>query len=297
MSKAFNKLFVNNAWTIGYRKISSQHVDVPEDNSEKKEYKMLPVSDRYYYADPFVYEDGSNVYLFAEMMDRHRGIGTIAVSELTNGEFGKFREVLREPFHVSYPNVFKYENSVYMIPESSANKEIRLYKAVEFPNVWQLEKVVLSGAPYVDTSIVVNGDILTLYTYYIDERNEKHSEKYLLNLSNGNIVKDKNCILINERPAGNPIKIDNAIIRPLQDCDDYYGKGIIWAKESDGHETQSGYLSFGNYQMIPKYNNVTGTHTINRSEHYEVIDIRFDKVCLSKQFIRVINRLKRGKNK
>ena len=34
-------------------------------------------------------------------------------------ESGGFREVLREPFHLSYPNLFFFEDEIYMIPESN----------------------------------------------------------------------------------------------------------------------------------------------------------------------------------
>ena len=39
--------------------------------------------------------------------------------------------VLAEPFHLSYPYVFEWQGSHYMIPESGAAKSVRLYRASE----------------------------------------------------------------------------------------------------------------------------------------------------------------------
>lgn len=289
MNKIIQKLFINNAWTVGIRKIDRNTL-IPTDDNETVKYMTLKIRDRYYFADPFVVEDGDNVWLFVEEMDRMRGIGTIAVSKFENNKFGKFTEIICEPFHLSYPNVFRYNESYYMIPESSANNEIRFYKAVDFPYKWQYEKSLLEGKPYVDTSIILNGDKLEMFTYYIDRDDQGISEKYVYDFSTDRIEKIEDMTLINERPAGNPIVLKGEIFCPLQDCSDYYGKGIILTKLEGKEETKESYLSAKSYEMAPNVKNVTGTHTINRSANFEVIDVRFDKLCLMKQFIKLINK-------
>ena len=42
-------------------------------------------------------------------------------------------EIINEPFHMSFPNVFKFENEFYMMPENSESNQLRLYNAVDFP--------------------------------------------------------------------------------------------------------------------------------------------------------------------
>ena len=78
--KAFiEKMFNINAWTIGYRKIEDNQTELPSKKAKAK-YSLIPLNDHMYYADPFVFEDNENIYLFAESMNRYRGIATISVS-------------------------------------------------------------------------------------------------------------------------------------------------------------------------------------------------------------------------
>lgn len=88
--------------------------------------------------------------------------------------------VLDEEWHLSYPYVFDYNGQVrslnqkyeiklifllcisycyicfsdiYMMPEGSKKGDIRLYRAVEFPLVWKLEKIILKR-PLIDSVIM-----------------------------------------------------------------------------------------------------------------------------------------------
>jgi hypothetical protein len=61
--------------------------------------------------------------------------------------------VIDEPFHLSFPFLFEHQGTLYMCPESSANKDIRIYRCVEFPTRWQLAEIVASGVNAVDTMI------------------------------------------------------------------------------------------------------------------------------------------------
>lgn len=58
--------------------------------------------------------------------------------------------VLREPFHLSFPYVFRWQGDYYMVPETYQANAVRLYKAVEFPTRWRLERTLIAGAEFVD---------------------------------------------------------------------------------------------------------------------------------------------------
>lgn len=105
-------------------------------------------------ADPFLLHRDRTWYLFFEVYDEtvHRGI--IAVATSTDRIHWSYdRVVLREPFHLSYPYVFEVDGAVFMIPESGAAGSVRLYKAVQFPYVWEHQRDLLNGEFY-DSSVI-----------------------------------------------------------------------------------------------------------------------------------------------
>lgn len=284
------KLFISNAWTIGFRAIGADDEPVPGVDVSKASYQILPINDENYYADPFIFECEQGTFLFAEHMDRVRGIGSIAVSEFFDGKFSRFQDVLLESFHLSYPNVFAFGNEIFMIPESSAVKEVRLYRASRFPDKWELDSVLLSGKSYVDTSVLVCGDTITLFTYDFEA---KESKQFDYDRNRGTVTENTAVRLVDERPAGNPITTGNGeLIRPLQDCGGYYGKGILWTKIRQGCEEKIGELYPGTYELSARIPRITGTHTFNRSARFEVIDIRYDRFCLTKQWIKIKGKIR-----
>jgi hypothetical protein len=126
-----------------------------------------------FYADPFVLQRDHKVYLFYELKWAKsrwgpfwNGKGIIGYSwrwrQETTFTFGN--AVLQEPFHLSYPYVFQHNDMCYMIPESNACQEVRLYRSHAFPEAWQLDTVLLRGKPFVDTSLVVWADRYYLIT-------------------------------------------------------------------------------------------------------------------------------------
>uniref|UniRef100_A0A0D9ZBQ5 Glucosamine inositolphosphorylceramide transferase 1 n=2 Tax=Oryza glumipatula TaxID=40148 RepID=A0A0D9ZBQ5_9ORYZ len=107
-------------------------------------------------AKPFLFLQGDAIYMFFETKNPITSQGDIAaaVSEDAGVTWQQVGVVLDEEWHLSYPYVFTYKNKVYMMPESSKNGDIRLYRALDFPLKWELEKVLLEK-PLVD-SVIIN---------------------------------------------------------------------------------------------------------------------------------------------
>lgn len=160
-----HKLFYLNFWAIGYRKISNAD-DILPCGENIISYQIIPVPKNLSCADPFVFEYEGKIFLFAETLNPYRGKGVISVAEYENGKFSNFHEVLRESFHLSYPNVFAYKNDIFMIPETNEARQVRLYKAVDFPNKWELDSILIdNGKTYVDTSVLIEGDEVKIFSY------------------------------------------------------------------------------------------------------------------------------------
>ncbi|MEC0266401.1 family 43 glycosylhydrolase [Paenibacillus anseongense] len=191
-------------------------------------------------ADPFVVSDGSNYYVFFEVLNKHSERGEIAVAVSTDGEKWQYdRVVLKESFHLSYPNVFTYENDYYMLPESSEAGGVFLYKSMQFPYNWERKKQLLSG-PFVDPTLfyhnqkwwmfVGSKDGRNLYLFYADRMDGEWVEHPC-----NPIIKNDLHI---SRPAGKVVAHDGEMYRFTQDGVPSYGKMVRAARITKLSETE-----------------------------------------------------------
>lgn len=181
-------------------------------------------------ADPFMIKENSTYYMFFEVMNTWTHQGDIGLAISNDGLKWVYKQiVLDEPFHLSYPYIFKWKNEYYMIPESYQANSIRLYKAIDFPTQWSFVGTLLYGN-YVDPSIFrydgrwwifaetnpKGNDILRLY--YADDLMGpwiEHPESPI-------IARDANIA----RPGGRVLVFDSRIIRYTQDDDPTYGNSV-----------------------------------------------------------------------
>lgn len=134
-------------WNVAY-----QYCDNWNEVSFRKS-KIIKNPPNSFIADPFLFRHKEKDFCFVEEYDFLQNKGHISVYEINkNGE--KFLgNVLTEDFHLSYPNVFEHKGDIFMIPETSASKDIRLYKCLEFPLNWQFEQILIPNVSAVDSNI------------------------------------------------------------------------------------------------------------------------------------------------
>ena len=92
--------------------------------------------------------------------------GRISVIRIDKDKYEFLDVILEESFHLSFPFVFKEGESIYMIPESHENHDIRLYKCLDFPYNWKLEKILMSDINAADTMLIkenIHGLCLQIY--------------------------------------------------------------------------------------------------------------------------------------
>lgn len=106
-----------------------------------------------YYADPFLFEYQDEMYLFVEEYSFSISKGVVSVFKFRDGRFQRLGICLEELFHISFPNVFVDGEDIFMIPESSENRDVRLYRAVDFPMKWELSTQLLTDISAVDSLI------------------------------------------------------------------------------------------------------------------------------------------------
>lgn len=105
-------------------------------------------------ADPFVFEHNNINYIFVEDFFYSDNKGRISVIKVEKNTYEFIDIVLEEDFHLSFPFIFSEDGQIYMIPESYENRDIRLYKCVEFPHKWQLENILMFDVSAVDTIVI-----------------------------------------------------------------------------------------------------------------------------------------------
>ena len=178
-------------------------------------------------ADPFLVKENGGWYMFFEVMNATTQKGSIGLATSRDGLKWSYQQiVLDEPFHLSYPYVFKWQEDYYMIPESHQAYHVRLYRAEQFPTRWTFVKDLLRG-DYSDSSIChVDGrwwiftadryDVLHLFSAadLMGEWTEHPCSPIIC--GDGHSA----------RPGGRILEVDGRLFRFAQDCDPAYGQRV-----------------------------------------------------------------------
>ena len=92
------------------------------------------------------------ISFFEEVDDQHP-VGFLSVLEVfKDGTYTPPESILKLDYHLSYPCVFKVDHTWYMIPETSANKTIELWKCTEFPLKWEKHSNLIENIEAVDST-------------------------------------------------------------------------------------------------------------------------------------------------
>ncbi len=177
-------------------------------------------------ADPFLIKTDSMFYMFFEVYNLKSAQGDIGCAESKDGFHWKYKQiVINEPFHLSFPYVFKWKNDYYLIPESHQDLSVRIYKATKFPFKWKYDGNLLKGYHFVDPQIVNYNNMWWLFVCTTE--NDNLNLYYSKSLSGpwiqhplSPIVKHNKHI---SRGGGRIIEYNNILYRYTQDDQPTYG--------------------------------------------------------------------------
>jgi len=225
----FKKKMILGIWSISV--FNSRSILSSFPGEEKFKEPTLQASDVWdvpaeFVADPFIIAHDNKFFMFFEILDKSTGKGIIGLASSEDGDHWNYeRAVIKENYHLSYPYVFKHNDSIYMIPETSEANKVLLYKAKNFPYEWEIASELLQGN-YVDSSIfkydgkwwIFAGKSGKLHLFYSDdlEKNWTEHPKSPLITNNYSIT----------RPGGRVIVENNNIYRYTQDGKPYYGSAV-----------------------------------------------------------------------
>ena len=292
--------FKNREYAVAVSKINQHTYDIKDIN-----FKTIPNGFTYWVADPFPFEKDGKLYIFGEMYDYLSLKGSIAYTVMKEKGFTKWKKIIEEPFHLSFPNIFMYNGELYMCPEARQSGELYLYKCIDFPEKWKKDMVLIKNTNCSDTIFYKKDNKNYALTCEWNRLDDHH-----MNL----ISFEKDRIFF--APKDNSKSVDNSLSRPagkifwdekinkhvavFQNCKELYGSGLVF-KEFD--------LNFPNYEEkeIDRYNpsdikcNINrkfdGVHTFNMSENYLVIDVIWSRFNLLEKVSRIIKKIRKVRNK
>lgn len=278
-----------DVWYVGYRRIPPDRATVPEVASGRPiasghatirshRFRRLVSPPGHYYADPFVVHHHGRYHVFVEDYDWSRAKGVISTTTLGRSDPPQTpSHVLERPYHLSYPCVFRSHGDWYMVPETREQRTIELFKAVEFPSRWTLQRVLFTDVDAVDATIL-----------------EHHGRFWLfVNIAvPGAPIADELCLFFTDslsddwrphamnpivsdvrraRPAGRVIARNGELIRPSQDCSRRYGGAVVFNRITRLTPSEYAESPVGRLDPVWMRGDVA-THTFNTDGEYEVVD-------------------------
>ena len=269
---------VFDQWFVAYRTRGEAPAgqSVP-DSGYYRFKKLIPPPDRFW-ADPFVAEHEGRRFIFVEEFLYRANCGRVSVFEIdAAGKASGPVPVLERDYHLSYPFVFEWEGSHYMIPETHASRQIELFRAARFPYEWVFDRVLIPDIRAVDATLAQVDGLWWLFTSVASSAEMPWNDLCLFyarsplgpwTAHQRNPVKSDTRTA---RPAGRPFEWKGKLYRPAQDCSRRYGHSIVIneIKRIDPAEFWETEVS----RISPNWTEgLLATHTINASDTITVID-------------------------
>lgn len=221
-----------SAWSIGiYTGSSPFDLTTPEGVSNP----VLTASDVHDFdadivAHPFMVVANSRYYLFFTVKYGATDEGGIGLAESEDGFGWDYKQlVIKEPFVLSYPYVFKWKDDYFMIPEAHTETSVRLYRATDFPLEWTYQGDLLSGSEaFISASVAHFQD--RWWMFVSPKGNDTLRLAFASDLTGAwtehplSPIVDKNPDIA--RPGGRLLELDDVLYRMGQDCDPTYGNQV-----------------------------------------------------------------------
>jgi hypothetical protein len=136
--------------------------------------------------------------------------------------------------HLSYPFIFRWNDDLYMIPESLDNRSVEVYRCEEFPYTWTFQGKLLDDICAVDATLLEHDGRWWMFVGVREVEGASVSDELCIFFADqplsdtwtphpGNpVVSDAR----RARPAGAILREGDRLLRPSQDCSRRYGYGL-----------------------------------------------------------------------
>jgi len=237
-----------------------------------------------FFADPVLWEEKGRTFLFVEELPYSTGRGIIAYTELDEHGMPRFppKPIVERATHLSYPYLFLHDGAIYMIPENAAEKHLPLYRARRFPDDWEEMSPLITGQELHDATLFEHDGRWWLLANAAPHGRASwdclvafHAPSPLGPYSPHAL----NPILVDARHArcGGPLlRIDERLIRPVQNCLGGYGRKLHFVEIEELTPTRFRQKRLGEFAPLAG-TWMRGIHTYGRTEKLEVIDALFPR--------------------
>lgn len=289
--KIYQELFYPEEWSIGFK-----FADYDMGKMNFNDFTVLPMPEHVFWADPFPVKDDNRYFIFFEQYDFRTRAAQIMVGEVgTKGFLSEPRSILKNSGVISYPFVFNWQGAWYLLPETSHEGKLVLYRCEKFPYSWKREQVLLGGLNLCDATLFEHQDKVWLFGSVAGEQMDNWTQLHLFYSNSllgpwtehpmNPIISDVRC----SRPAGRIYRTNGKIIRPGQDCAVSYGHGIrlneIIILTATQYEEEEG-------KLIRAPSGWEGVHTINHCEGLVCTDMKKRVKRFTPQFPYAVSRIR-----
>jgi hypothetical protein len=136
----------------------------PWEHAALEKGRLLPPLPSTFIADPFTLEVDGKHHIFVEEFPYATRKGVIAVYRVDDGQAERLGVALDEPYHLSFPFVFRKDGRTFMVPEGQKSGAIKLYECDDFPLRWSLKKVLMENVCAADTVLFEHGSLWWMLT-------------------------------------------------------------------------------------------------------------------------------------
>ena len=292
-------------YTIAYRNRQGQTLL----DSDLLQFNRIPYDDTFWYADPILTVYRGETVLLMESFDMRTQTGSIACAKFDDaGRLSAPKVILQEPYHMSFPMVFTWNDDLYMIPETCGNRSLNLYRCEGDIEKWTLVKSFPVEEELVDTVVTgIQEDHVELHCSALHEK-DKFKNKW----QKFRILKDRDDFRLEAdtafnanrdynngyRMAGSLITEGDIPILPTQESTDIDYGAYLYLNDFSGRDITS----------LPVLKKVTpdnillpdvdqkeqiGVHSYGLTEKIEVVDMRYFRFSPRNRLRKIICKIRR----
>ena len=230
-------------------------------------------------ADPFVMEKNDKNFIFLEDFYFSKNKGIISCFEINKNKVKFLGPVLEEDFHLSFPYIFKYNEQIFMCPETHQKEEIRIYICEKFPLKWRFYKTLIKKINAVDTVLFEKDKLWWLITSTSNRFMNDFNELNIFYSENGPLTDDwlahdLNPVVVNPNIARNGgIIIDKEKIFRISQKNGFNFYGENFSINEIKIINKKNFKEDKILNIFPPYKkNIKGTHHLNNEGKFFVND-------------------------
>ena len=268
----WNKTRYTEKWTLYYR--------FNDSSWSFTDFKKIQLPPESFQADPFVIYENDQYHVFFEegyVKEKKGFLSCLTINK--EGTVSNHKTILEKPYHLSYPHLFKWNDTYFMIPESSQNKTIDLYQCVRFPDQWEYRHTLMENVMAYDATLLFYDDKWWMFVNIKQHNGMSAWDELFLFHANNPISNSWESHKMNpivsdvrrSRPAGRIFIDQGRIIRPSQDSSYRYGYGLVFNEIIKLTESE--------YEEIPltaiqpsKRTGLKAIHTYNKTKNLVLVD-------------------------